>query len=71
MSVTNSKVESAMYHRQLKEALHAPTLTEPEFTALSNVGAYIRAARDRLTGVDRLFSKDMKVQIYMNLVDTQ
>ena len=69
MSVTNSKVESAMNHHHLKEALCAPALMEPEFTALSTVGAYIRAARDGLTGVARLFSKDMQVQIFMNLVD--
>ena len=49
VSVTNSEVESAMNHRHLKEALRTPALTEPEFTALSTVGAYIRAARDGLT----------------------
>ena len=66
MSVTNSEVESAMNHRHLKESLHAPALTEPEFTGLRTVGAYIRAAQDGLTGVARLFSKDMQVQVYMN-----
>ena len=69
MSVTNSEVESAMNHRHLKEALRAPALTEPEFNALSTVGAYIRAAQDGLTGVARLFSKDMQVLIFTNLVD--
>ena len=69
MSVTNSKVESAMNHRHLKEALRSPALMKPEFTALSTVGAYIRATWDGLTGVARLFSKDMQVPIYINLVD--
>ena len=41
MSVTNSEVESAMNHHHLKEALRAPALTEPEFSALSTIGAYI------------------------------
>ena len=59
MSMTNSEVESEMNHRHLKEALRTPALTEPEFTALSTVGAYIQAARAGLTGVARLFSKDM------------
>ena len=45
----------------LKEALRTPALTEPEFITLSTVGAYIRAARDGLTGVDFLFSKDIQV----------
>ena len=68
MSVTNSEVESAMNHRHLKEALRAPALTEPEFTALSTVGAYIRAARDGLTRVTHLFSKDIQVKIYAILI---
>src|SRR5215216_1003961 len=63
VSVTNSEVESAMNHRQLKEALRAPAFSEQEFTALSTVDAYIRAARDGLTGVVHLFSKDMQVRI--------
>ena len=41
ISVTNSEVESEKNHRHLKEALHTPSLTEPEFNALSTVGAYI------------------------------
>ena len=61
VSVTNSEVESAMNHRHLKEALRTPALTEWEFAALSTVGAYIRAARDGLTGFARLFSKDIHV----------
>ena len=69
MSVTNSEVESAMNHRHLKEALHAPALKEPEFNTLSTIGAYIRAVRDGLIGVARLFSKDMQVKIFKNLMD--
>ena len=47
MSVTNSKVESAMNHRHLKEALRAPALTEQEFNAQSTVGAYIPSSPGR------------------------
>ena len=61
VSFTNSKVESAMNHWHLKEVLCTPALIELEFTALSIVGAYIQAARDGLTGVARLFSKDIHV----------
>ena len=61
MSVTNSEVESAMNHRHLKECLRALALTDPKFTTLSNVGAYIRDAQDGLTGIAHLFSKDMRV----------
>ena len=64
VSATNSEVESAMNHRRLKEALRAPAFSEQEFTALSTVDAYIRAARDGLTGVVHLFSKDMQVRVY-------
>ena len=46
VSVTNYEVESVMNHRRLKEAMHAPVFTEHEFTALSSVDAYIRAAQD-------------------------
>ena len=61
MSVTNSEVEIVMNHRHLKEALRTPALIEQEFTVLSTMGAYIRAALDGLTGVARLFSKDIHV----------
>ena len=61
VSVTNSEVERAMNHQQLKEDMRTPALIEPEFTALSNVGTYILAARDGLTGVARLFSKYIHV----------
>ena len=49
VSVTNSEVESVMNHRRLKETLRAPAFSEQEFTALSTVDAYIRAAWDGLT----------------------
>ena len=61
VSITNSEVESAMNHRHLKEALRTPALIEQEFTVLSTMGAYIRATQDGLTGVARLFSKDIQV----------
>ena len=63
VSVTNSEVESAMNHRCLKEILRPPTFSEKEFTALSTVDLYIWAAWDGLTGVTRLFSKDIQVKI--------
>ena len=59
VSIMNSEVESVMNHRRLKEAMRAPVFSEQEFTALSSVDAYIRAARDGLAGVTQLFSKDM------------
>ena len=64
VSITNSEVESAMNHHRLKETLRAPTFSEQEFTALSTVDVYIRAAWDGLTGVTRLLSKDIQVKIY-------
>ena len=67
--VTNSEVESVMNHRRLKEAMRAPDFTEQEFTALSSVDAYIRAAQDGLAGVTQLFSKDMQVIVCANLID--
>ena len=69
VSVMNSEVESVMNHRRLKEAMRAPTLSEQEFTALSLVDAYIRAARDGLAGVTQLFSKDIQVKVYAILID--
>ena len=68
VSVTNSEVESAMNHRRLKDTLHASAFSEQEFTTLSTVDAYIQAARDGLMGVTRLFSKDIQVKIYANLI---
>ena len=56
-------------HRQLKEIMRAPAFTDQEFTALSSVDAYIRAARDGLAGVAYLFSKDMQVIVCANLID--
>ena len=41
VSVMNSKVESMMNHRRLKEAMHTSSFSEQEFTALSSVDAYI------------------------------
>ena len=69
ISVTNSEVESVMNQRRLKEAMRTPSFTEQEFTALSSVDAYIRAARDGLAGVTQLFSKDMQVIVCANLID--
>ena len=69
VSIMNSEVESVMNHRRLKEAMRAPVFSEQEFTALSSVGAYIRAARDGLAGVTQLFSKDMQVIVCANLID--
>ena len=68
VSITNSEVESAMNHHRLKETLRAPTFSEQELIALSTMDAYIRVARDGLTGVNRLFSKDIQVKIYANLI---
>ena len=65
VSVMNSEVESVMNHRRLKKAMCAPAFSEQEFTALSMVDAYIRAARDGLAGVIQLFSKDIQVKVYV------
>ena len=64
VSVMNSKVDSVMNHHRSKEAMHASAFSEQEFTALSSVDAYIRAARDGLAGVTQLFSKDIQVKVY-------
>ena len=69
VSITNSEVESVMNHRRLKEAMRAPVFTKHEFTALSSVDAYNRAARDGLAGVTQLFSKDMQVIVCANVID--
>ena len=62
VSVTNSEVESAMNHRQRKEAMRDPSFTEEAFNALSSADAYIRAARDGLAGATHQLSKDMRVK---------
>ena len=62
VSVMNSEVESVMNHRRLKEAMRAPALSEQEFTALSSIDAYIRAAQDGLARVIQLFSKKIQVK---------
>jgi hypothetical protein len=62
VSVTNSKVESAMHHQRWKEAMHDPSFTEEAFNALSSADAYIRAARDGLAGATHQLSKDMRVK---------
>src|SRR4051812_34966289 len=69
VSVINSMVESVMNHRHLKEAMRAPAFSEQEFPVLSSVDAHIRAARDGLSGVTQLFSKDIQVKFYTILID--
>ena len=68
ISVMNSEVESVMNHGRLKEAMRTSAFSEQEFTALSSVDAYIRAARDGLAGVTQLFSKDIQVKVYAILI---
>ena len=63
VSVMNSKVDCVKNHLRMKEAMRAPAFFEQEFTALSSVDAYIRAAQDGLSGVTQLFSKDMQVMV--------
>ena len=41
VSITNSKVESAMNHRRRREAMRDPSFTEEAFNALSSADAYI------------------------------
>ena len=48
VSITNSKVESAMNHRRRRAALRAPDFSKEAFNASSSADAYIRAARDGL-----------------------
>ena len=68
VSVMNSEVESVMNHHRLKEAMRSLAFSEQEFTAISSVDAYIRAAREGLAGVTRLFSKDIQVKVYAILI---
>ena len=48
VSVTNSKVESAMNHRRRWAILQDPGFSEESFNAFNSAGAYIRAAWDGL-----------------------
>ena len=64
VSDTNSKVESMMNHRRLKEAMRAPAFYEQEFTTLSLLDAYLRATRYGLAGVIQLFSMDIHIKVY-------
>ena len=64
VSVMNSKVESMMNHRRLKEAMRAPAFSEQEFTALSSVDAYLRAARDGLARAEDQHLKDVRVSLF-------
>ena len=64
ISVTNSKVESAMNHRRQRDAMRDPNFTEEAFNAFSSADAYIRAARDGLAGATYQLSKDMRVRLY-------
>ena len=64
VSVTNTKVESAMNHRRRKEAMHDPSFTVEAFHALNSADAYIRATRDELTGGTHQLSKDMRVRAF-------
>ena len=48
MSITNSEVESAMYHHRRRATLRDPGFSKEAFDAFSSVDAYIRATQDGL-----------------------
>ena len=63
VSVTNSKVESAMNHRRRRAALRDPSFLEEAFNAFNSDDAYIRAARDGLNRATNQHLKDMQVSL--------
>ena len=63
MSVTNSKVESAMNHRRRRAALRDPGFSEEAFSAFNSGDAYIRAAQDGLARATDQYLKDIRVSI--------
>ena len=64
VSVTNSEVESAMNHLRRRAALRDPGFGKEAFDAFSSTDAYIRAARDGLTGATDQYLKDMRVSTH-------
>ena len=68
MSVTNSKVESAMNHRRRRAALYDPGFSKEAFNAFSSADAYIRAARDGLARATDQHLKDMRVSVDLIII---
>ena len=63
MSVTNSKVESAMNHRRRRAALRDPGFFDKAFNAINAGEAYSRAAQDGLARATDQYLKDIHVSI--------
>ena len=63
VSVTNSKVESAMNHRCRRAVLQDPGFSKEAFNAFNSVDAYIRAARDGLNRATKQHLKDVQVSL--------
>ena len=61
VSITKSKVESAMNHQRRRAALHDSGFTIEAFNAFNLGDAYIRAARDGLARATDQYLKDMRV----------
>ena len=63
VSVTNSKVESAMNRRRRRAILQDPGFLEESFNAFSSADAYIRAARDGINRATKQHLKDVLVNL--------
>ena len=68
MSVTNSKVESAMNHRRRRAALRDPGFSKEAFNAFISADAYIRAAQDGLARATDQHLKDMRVSVDLIII---
>ena len=68
VSVTNSKVESAMNHRCRRAILQDLGFSEEAFNAFSSADAYIRAARDGLNRATKQHLKDMRVSVDLIII---
>ena len=61
VSVTNSKVESAMSHQHRRNILQDPGFSEGSFNAFNAADAYIQAARDGINRATKQHLKDVQV----------
>ena len=69
MSVTNSKVESAMNHQRCWAVLRDPKFSGEAFNAFSSADAYIRAARDGLRKSTKQHLTDVQVSFSLSEKD--
>ena len=68
MSVTYSKVESAMNYRRWRAVLCNPGFSKEAFDAFNSADAHIRAARDGLVRATDQHLKDMRASIDLIII---